>query len=242
MKKKQLPAAESWQALADKLGFDRGTAPVLVQALTHPAYYEGNRSHHAGDNQRLEFLGDAVLDLLIGEYLYRHYPEAQEGILSKMRAYIVCEASLAEAAVALGVDRALRLGRGSEAGGDRQRPSVLADAFEAVIGAVFITQGVEAARRLLISQFASKMEHLTPADYEDKKSLLQELVQARVPHGVNYKLLSSSGPDHRPHFESGVYCGKLLLGRGQGGSKKESELAAAAAALATQESWLSKIE
>ena len=109
MKKKQLPAAESWQALADKLGFDRETAPVLVQALTHPAYYEGNRSHHAGDNQRLEFLGDAVLDLLIGEYLYRHYPEAQEGILSKMRAYIVCEASLAEAAVALGVDRALRL-------------------------------------------------------------------------------------------------------------------------------------
>ena len=94
----------------------------------------------------------------------------------------------------------------------------------------------------MISQFASKMEHLTPADYEDKKSLLQELVQARVPHGVNYKLLSSSGPDHRPHFESGVYCGKLLLGRGRGGSKKESELAAAAAALATQESWLSKIE
>lgn len=241
-KTKQEGKTEAWRQLADKLGFDEKNAPVLMQALTHPAFYEGNRSHNAGDNQRLEFLGDAVLDLLIGEYLYHAYPEAQEGDLSKMRAYIVCEASLAEAALDLGVDQALRLGRGSEAGGDRKRPSVLADAYEAVIGAVFVAQGAPAARKLLLAQFADKMDRLTPDDYEDKKSLLQELVQSRAPHGVSYKLLATSGPDHQPHFESGVFCGKLLLGRGHGGSKKESELAAAVAALAAQSSWLERIQ
>lgn len=233
---------EPWAELGRRLGFAEGDLPVLVQALTHPAFFEGSRSHKDGDNQRLEFLGDAVLDLIAGDYLFRAYPAAQEGELSKMRAFIVCEASLAEAAVGLGVDKALRLGHGSEAGGDRQRPSVLADAFEAVIGAVFICQGYAAARELFLSQFRSKMDRLTPADYEDKKSLLQELVQARVPHGVSYRLLSSSGPDHAPTFESAVYCGKLLLGQGKGRSKKESEVAAAAAALRTKDGWLKEIK
>ena len=228
--------------LGRKLGFTDRELPVLVQALTHPAYFEGSRHPKEGDNQRLEFLGDAVLDLIAGDYLYNAYPEAREGQLSKMRAFIVCEASLAEAAVSLGVDKSLRLGRGSEAGGDRRRPSVLADAFEAVIGAVFTCQGYAAARELFLSQFRSKMDRLTPEDYEDKKSLLQELVQARVPHGVNYRLLASSGPDHAPTFESAVYCGKLLLGQGSGRSKKESEVAAATAALKRRADWLDKIE
>ena len=228
--------------LGRQLGFSEEDMPVLVQALTHPAFFEGSRHPKEGDNQRLEFLGDAVLDLIAGDYLFRAYPEAQEGDLSKMRAFIVCEASLAEAAVKLGVDKALRLGHGSEAGGDRRRPSVLADAFEAVIGAVFICRGFDAARELFLSQFQTKMDKLTPEDYEDKKSLLQEVVQARVPHGVSYKLLSSSGPDHAPTFESAVYCGKLLLGQGKGRSKKESEVAAASAALKTKDSWLKEIK
>ena len=228
--------------LGRQLGFGEEDLPVLVQALTHPAFFEGSRHPKEGDNQRLEFLGDAVLDLIAGDYLYRAYPEAQEGDLSKMRAFIVCEASLAEAAVSLGVDKCLRLGHGSEAGGDRRRPSVLADAFEAVIGAVFICHGYAAARDLFLTQFKDKMDSLTPEDYEDKKSLLQEIVQARVPHGVSYKLLGSSGPDHAPTFESAVYCGRLMLGKGTGRSKKESEVVAAAAALKDKDSWLDGIE
>ena len=167
--------------LGRQLGFSEEDLPVLVQALTHPAFFEGSRHPKEGDNQRLEFLGDAVLDLIAGDYLYRAYPEAQEGDLSKMRAFIVCEASLAEAAVSLGVDKCLRLGHGSEAGGDRRRPSVLADAFEAVIGAVFICHGYQAARDLFLTQFKDKMDSLTPEDYEDKKSLLQEIVQTSRP-------------------------------------------------------------
>ncbi|MBR2783575.1 MAG: ribonuclease III [Firmicutes bacterium] len=233
------PAGEE---LRQRLGFSDTELPLLVQALTHPAFFEGSRHHREGDNQRLEFLGDAVLDLIAGEYLFRAYPEAQEGELSKMRAFIVCEASLAAAAVELGVDQALRLGHGSEAGGDRRRPSVLADAFEAVVGAVFTCRGYAAARELFLSQFREKMDRLTPEDYEDKKSLLQELVQARVSHGVSYRLLGSSGPDHAPTFESAVYCGRLLLGQGRGRSKKESEVAAATAALQDREQWLDRIE
>lgn len=231
----------AFAALAERLGFGKKTRPVLEQAMTHPAFFEGSRKDRQGDNQRLEFLGDAVLDLIIGEYLFLTYPEAQEGELSKMRAYIVCEASLAAAARQLGLDRALRLGRGSEAGGDRQRASVLADAYEAMIGAVFVSQGFGAARRLLVEQFADQVESLTPDVYEDKKSLLQEIVQQYAPHGVSYRLLSTSGPDHQPRFETGVYCGKLLLGQGEGGSKKESETAAAAAALDARQQWLDEI-
>ena len=228
--------------LAQRLGFAAEKRQLLLQALTHPAYYEGNRRLNQGDNQRLEFLGDAVLDLLVGEYLYRNYPEAQEGDLSKMRAYIVCEASLAEAALDLGLDQALRLGRGSEAGGDRRRPSVLADAYEAMIGAVYVAYGMERARQLLLRQVGDRISSLQPEEYADKKSLLQELVQANGMHGVSYRLLNVSGPDHEPRFESGAYCGKLLLGKGQGGSKKESEVAAAVAALTMKEKWLSQLD
>lgn len=229
-------------ALAYRLGFAPEKRHLLLQALTHPAYYEGNRRLQRDDNQRLEFLGDAVLDLLVGDYLYRNYPEAQEGDLSKMRAYIVCEASLAEAALDLGLDRALRLGRGSEAGGDRRRPSVLADAYEAMLGAVYVAYGMERARELLLMQFGDKISSLQPEDYADKKSLLQELVQANGMHGVSYRLLGVSGPDHEPRFESGAYCGKLLLGKGHGSSKKESEVAAAVAALTMKEKWLPQLE
>ena len=233
-------APEALGKLAQRLGFALPVPPLLIQALTHPAFFEGQKGQHK-DNQRLEFLGDAVLDLLVGEYLFRTYPEAQEGELSKMRAYIVCEASLAAAARELGLDACLRLGRGSEASGDRQRPSVLADAYEAVVGAVFVTMGLDQAKEMILCQFGQKMEKLTPEDYEDKKSTLQELVQSRVPHGVTYHLLGQTGPDHQPRFSSAVYCGKLELGRGEGGSKKESEVAAAAAALRNKKQWLAQI-
>ena len=226
--------------LAQRLSFPGEQLALLQQALTHPAFFEGHLGNRE-DNQRLEFLGDAVLDMIIGGYLFRRYPEAQEGQLSKMRAFIVCEASLSKAALELGLDSGLRLGRGSEASGDRQRPSVLADAYEAVVGAIFTVQGFDAAQHLLVEQFREKMDSLTPEDYEDKKSLLQELVQAKVAHGVNYKLLEQTGPSHKPRFVSAAFCNGVQLGQGEGGSKKESEMMAAAAALTDRERWLPEI-
>jgi ribonuclease III len=231
--------------LATMLGVAPQQIDVLSVALTHSTFFEGNRKGGKGeageDNQRLEFLGDAVLDLVVGEHLYQNYPGAREGELSKMRAYLVCEASLAAAAEKLGLPQALRMGKGAEAGGDRHRPSVQADAFEAVVGAVFIARGYAKTREFILRQFGPRMDSLSAEDYEDKKSQLQELVQAQAPHGVIYRVLAQSGPDHQPCFESGVYCGKLLLGQGKGGSKKESEAAAAADALMKRQDWLDQI-
>ena len=242
--RKQEEDPQALRELGKKLGFTEDTIAVLRLALTHSTYFEGSRHGSKtgdDDNQRLEFLGDAVLDLIVGEELYHRYPEAREGELSKMRAYLVCEASLSAVAKQLGLEKRLRMGRGAESGGDRYRPSVQADAFEAVIGAVFLTQGYQQTRQLLLELLGEQMDKLSPEEYEDKKSLLQELVQSKTPHGVVYKVLSHSGPDHQPHFESGVYCGKLVLGKGEGGSKKESEVAAAGAALKDKEKWIKDI-
>lgn len=241
-----LKEEETLRKLADKLSFPVEHLDVLRLAVTHSTYFEGNRHENkegvTDDNQRLEFLGDAVLSLVVGAYLYQRYPQAREGELSKMRAYLVCEASLAEAASTLGLEKTLRMGKGAEAGGERFRPSIQADAYEAMIGAVFLTQGYHKCEVLILGQFGERIDKLSPDDYEDKKSMLQEIVQAKTPHGVIYRVLAQSGPDHKPRFESGVYCGKLQLGVGTGGSKKESEIAAAATALINREQWLDKIE
>ena len=221
-----------------KLNFPAAKQQILLMALTHPTFFEGAKPATPEDNQRLEFLGDAVLDMLVSEYLYQAYPQAREGDLSKMRAALVCEASLAAQAQNLELGQLLRLGKGSEVGGDRERPSILADAFEALVGAIYVGLGHQAARDFINKCFAPAMDHLTRADFEDKKSLLQELTQKEIGRSVTYKLLKMDGPDHAPHFESGAYCGGLLLGQGQGGNKKESEQAAAAAALASKNTWL----
>jgi ribonuclease-3 len=222
-------------------GFPPQKKALLVRALTQPTYFEGVKQEIPEDNQRLEFLGDAVLDMLVGEYLYHAYPAAREGDLSKMRAALVCESALALLAQEIGLGKLLRLGKGGEASGDRQRPSVLADAFEALVGAIYEAQGFAAAQCFIEKHFAPAIQKLTRDDFEDKKSLLQELVQRDSGYGVSYKTLTVDGPDHAPRFESGAYCGEKMLGRGWGGSKKESEQAAAAAALASQSKWLPAI-
>jgi ribonuclease-3 len=219
-------------------GFPPEKKKLLVQALTHPTFFEGMKRELPEDNQRLEFLGDAVLDMVVGEYLYHAYPAAHEGDLSKMRAALVCESALALLAREMDLGRLLRLGKGGEASGDRERPSVLADAFEALVGAIYEAHGFAAAQAFIQKLFAPAVDKLTRDDFEDKKSLLQELAQRETGCGVVYGILSTEGPDHAPRFESGAYCGGKLVGRGWGGSKKESEQAAAAAALATQSKWL----
>jgi ribonuclease-3 len=233
--------ADDFTRFMKETGYPPAKKGLLMQALTHPTFFEGAKKEIPEDNQRLEFLGDAVLDMVVGEYLYHAYPTAREGDLSKMRAALVCEPALALLAQELGLGQLLRLGKGGEAGGDRERPSVLADAFEALVGAIYEAQGFGAARSFIEKHFAPAIDKLTRDDFEDKKSLLQELVQREASCGVSYRTLSMNGPDHAPRFESGAYGGEFLLGRGWGGSKKESEQAAAAAALASQSKWLVEI-
>lgn len=228
--------------LADKLGFSAVQQEILQQALTHPAFFEGIKHPAACDNQRLEFLGDAVLDIVVGEYLYYKYPLENEGTLSKMRAAIVCEGSLAAKSIECGIGRALRLGHGSEAAGDRKRYSVLSDAYEAVVGAVYIAKGFSAAKKFIIDCFAASMDQLTEDIFEDKKSLLQEFVQGKSALTVTYKVLETTGPPHAPQFKTGVYWGESLIGSGSGGSKKEAEQAAAKDALGKKNSWVQFIK
>jgi len=236
--KKEAPVDDDVARFMRELGFPADKRSLLLKALTHPTYFEGAKQVEPEDNQRLEFLGDAVLDMVVGEYLFRAYPRAREGDLSKMRAALVCESTLASLAGELGLGKLLRLGKGGESGGDRGRPSVLADACEALIGAIYVSCGLATVQAFIERHFAAAMKNLTRDDFEDKKSLLQELTQRDIGQGVTYKLLQMKGPDHAPHFESAAYCNEVLLGRGWGSNKKESEQSAAAAALATQGKWL----
>ena len=223
--------------LGEKLTFPEQKLSVLEQALTHPTFFEGVKKEDREDNQRLEFLGDAVLDMLVGEYLYKKYPHAREGDLTKMRALIVCEASLGKAAASFGIGDALLLGKGAEATGDRKRASVLADAFEAVLGAVYIAMGIDAARNFILEQFEDAMQNLKREDYEDAKSLLQEYIQSFGEAHIHYKLLNMDGPGHAPVFTMGVFLEDNLLAKAQASSKKEAEQLCARQALQDKDKW-----
>ncbi|MGI6361887.1 MAG: ribonuclease III [Bacillota bacterium] len=235
LRTKQIKTIQKKLALADE------HLSLLEQALTHPTFFEGKKKR-TEDNQRLEFLGDAILDFVVGEYLYKAYPQSQEGDLTKMRSLLVCEASLAIKSAELGIDKALRLGKGAELSGDRQRPSILADALEAVIGAVYLGCGFQAVSEFVTGLFLPDMQDLTRDDFEDSKSLLQELVQKRTGRAVVYRILSLTGPAHDREFVSGVYFKQLLLGEGAGKSKKESEQDAAGKAWKNRRQWLKKIK
>lgn len=216
--------------LESALGYSFQKPELLQLALTHPSV-----SHEQGDsenNQRLEFLGDAVLQLSLTRELYDRFPEADEGSLTKGRARLVNQTSLAERASHLNLGSYLIMSRGEETSGGRQRPSILADAFEAVIGAVYLDSSFESARECLLQQFASELSHLNHLPkVENPKGALQELLQASSVEAPRYELISSSGPDHDRDFECAVWHGGVELARGTGKSKKSAEVAAAAAAL-----------
>lgn len=222
--------------LAD-MGISFRNDNLLIQALTHPTYVFEHKKQKLFHNQRLEFLGDAVLGLIMGEYLYQHFPKKPEGDLTKMRAALVCEGSLAERAKALNLGKYLFLGRGEELSGGRERNSVLADAFEAFVGAIYLDCGLEAAKRFLINQLSETVECLDLTDFGDYKTMLQEFVQKYDDEGVSYSVLDESGPDHQKQFIAGVKYRDRLLAKGLGNSKKEAEQKAAQAALKTVEMW-----
>ncbi|MGD0154382.1 MAG: ribonuclease III [Thermacetogeniaceae bacterium] len=216
--------------LQHAIGVEFNEPELLRTALTHPSYLAEHpeAKHH---NQRLEFLGDAVLGLVVAEYYYNQCPLEPEGQLTKMRAAVVCEATLARVANRLQLGSYLRLGHGEELSGGRQRASVLADALEALAGAVFLDRGWEQARQFLLFMLSEEMQETSQGSTRDYKTALQELVQQRGGETLAYRILDEVGPDHDKYFSAGVFWSGRLLGRGSGKSKKEAEQQAARIAL-----------
>ncbi len=214
-----------------RLGHSFRDDNLLRLALTHPSIaHEANAA--TAHNQRLEFLGDSVLGLILSRALYEKFPEADEGALTKSRAKLVNAGSLAARARQLGLGTHLILSRGEENTGGRERASALADAFEAVLGAIFLDGGFEAARDFVQREFAADFESLTEAvDIENPKGELQELLQAKSPHAPEYEFIAATGPDHDRLFECAVHHAGAELARGTGKSKKAAESTAALAAL-----------
>ncbi|MBX7057764.1 MAG: ribonuclease III [Leptospirales bacterium] len=207
---------------------------LLDLALTHSSYR--NESGGQLDNQRLEYLGDSVLGLVINEHLYRSRPAFAEGELARMKSALVSETSLAQVAAGMGIGSALRLGRGEKASGGEKRSSNMADALEAVIAAVYLDRGLDSARRFILRHFQESIQLLSdPARARDPKSRLQELVQRKARTRPIYELVESRGPDHQREFTVRVTIAGKEFGRGNGGSRKLAEQAAAAQALSRAE-------
>ena len=204
---------------------------LLAEALTHPSLaHEAQRYHF--DYQRLEFLGDAVLQLVITEYLFRHFQTEAEGQLTKLRSRLVSRDALRTHAAALDLGRYILMGRGEEASGGRERPSTLADAFEALIGALYLDGGLDVAKNFILTQTRADLAKLAeePVDFNPKGDL-QELLQSISPRSPLYELVSQSGPEHEKTFVSEVVWEGIVLGEGTGRSKKQAETAAALEAL-----------
>ncbi len=213
------------------LTFNESELNLVNTALTHPSYVYENPRQGLIHNQRLEFLGDAILGMILAEYLYRKYPGRAEGELTKMRAAVVCEGTLARQAQSIGLGDYLRLGRGEELSGGRQRPSTLADAFEAMIGAVYLARGIRQAKSLVIKLLGLEIKAVAEGNYGDYKTALQEIVQRQSDETVKYVILAESGPDHAKRFLAGVQLNESILAEGEGRTKKEAEQAAAREAL-----------
>jgi ribonuclease-3 len=201
---------------------------LIFQALTHTSYANENKVE---DNERLEFLGDAVLQLYVSEFIYSSFPEYPEGELTKLRAKHVCEAAAADYATISKLDELILLGKGEEASGGRQRPAVLADSFEAFLGALYLSAGTTEVEKILD---AVVFPHITSTDFDpftDYKSRLQELIQSESRKVLDYRLDYEEGPPHNRTFKMSVYLDEIKLGEGIGKSKKEATQEAAKAAL-----------
>ncbi|MTI79847.1 MAG: ribonuclease III [Firmicutes bacterium] len=218
--------------LQQRLGINWSEPGLFYQALTHSSCAHENRNMGLTHNQRLEFLGDAVLELVISDYLYNKFPQSAEGELTKLRAAVVCEPSLAKVAKDLALGMCLRMGRGEERSGGRERPSILADAFEALLGAVYLDKGLEVSRKVILNELQPVIKDVVEGRLEkDYKTELQEMLQQHSADPVNYVILKEEGPDHDKTFTAGVIYRGKEVGRGKGHSKKEAEQRAAKEAL-----------
>lgn len=216
--------------LEQKLGYHFQNRALLENALTHSSYANENRGRGLQSNERLEFLGDSVLGMVTADYLYRAHPDLPEGDLTRTRAALVCEGSLVEVARELDLGSHLLLGKGEDAGGGRERPSIVADAVEALLAAVYLDGGIGSARKVITRFILDAEEEKTGS--RDYKTALQELVQRESGQVLEYRLTGSTGPDHAKVFQVAVDLNGAPIGSGEGRSKKEAEQAAAKAAFA----------
>jgi len=231
-----------WIELMSRLGLSDLDVELLQQALTHPSYVAESGTDACQSNQRLEFLGDTVLDAAVAQELYRRYPEATEGWLTRAKAAAVGTSSLAAVARKLDLGLHLRLGKGEETTNGRQKTSVLADSLEAVIGAVFLSGGFERARCFVLDQLLDIIGAVEQESRRDAKTRLQELCQSLVQRVPEYVTIARRGPDHAPIFDVQVRLAGLVLGRGRGGSKQEAQQAAAEDALSLQDQWTDRLQ
>ena len=222
--------------LSARLGHAFHDLKLLEKAVTHRSFYFENRAKSSGHFERLEFLGDAVLDLVMSETLMRQYPSVDEGVLSKWRASLVNESSLSDLARNLSLGKYLLLGRSEEQQREAMRPRLLASAFEAILGALYLDAGLVKARAFIEAQFTERVKTLD-MDVEfaaDFKTRLQELVQGRFHRVPEYRLVSSEGPEHNKSFTFDVYVNERRLGTGSGQSRKSAEQEAARDALSKE--------
>lgn len=220
-----------FKKLQDKIGVQFSNEKLLIQAFTHSSYVNEHRKKPYDDNERLEFLGDAVLELTVSQFLYNKYPTMSEGELTKLRAAIVCEPSLVAFANELNYGEYVLLGKGEEMTGGRTRPALLADVFEAFVGALFLDKGIEVVIKFLEEVVFPKIDAGAFSHVMDFKSQLQEHVQRDGSGMIEYKILQERGPAHNREFVSQVILNGAEIGEGTGKSKKEAEQHAAQMAL-----------
>ena len=217
------------QELEQIIGYQFNQPERLRQALTHSSYANEKHMKKHSDNERLEFLGDAVLELVSSEFLFNNYPKMPEGEMTKFRASIVCEPTLALCTKEIGLGKYLYLGKGEDLTGGRNRKSILSDAMEAVIGAIYLDGGFEAARAFVHRFILVDIEHKKL--FHDSKTILQEVVQGNYKEELHYVLVGEEGPDHDKKFRVEAMMGDKIIGHGVGHTKKAAEQEAAYEAL-----------
>lgn len=215
----------------EKLGFEYENIQLLVTALTHRSYVNEHKKSVSEHNERLEFLGDAVLELVVTDFLFSNYTES-EGILTSWRAALVRTESISDAGRKLGYEPLLRMSKGEKSGSDRARAQILANAFEAVIGSIYLERGYEDAANFIHKHITSKLGSiLSEGSWRDPKSHLQELIQKHDGNTPQYRVLDEVGPDHEKTFTLGVFSGDVQVGQGVGHSKQAAQQEAARDAL-----------
>lgn len=216
---------KSIKEFQQEIGYEFKDESLLKQALTHSSYANEKHMKRLSDNERLEFLGDAILEAVSSEFLFLNYKDLPEGDLTRLRASMVCEPTLAFCTKDIDLGEYVFLGKGEDMTGGRQRKSVLSDAMEAVIGAIFLDGGFEEAKNFILTYIMTDIEHKRM--FYDSKTILQEVCQGQFKQNVTYELLSESGPDHAKTFAVQVLVGKEVLGTGTGNTKKSAEQEAA---------------
>ncbi len=217
--------ANSFKDVQELIGYQFNNTNILKQALTHSSYSNEKQMNKLYNNERIEFLGDAVLELVSSEYIYERYPDKPEGELTKLRASLVCEKSLTYSANKFKIGDYLFLGKGEDSTGGRQRPSILSDALEAIIGAIFLDGGFTNAKEFVVEQVLKDL--IKQKFFFDSKTILQEIIQSKYTDAIKYEVINQDGPDHNKEFTVAIKINNKEIAEGKGKTKKAAEQEAA---------------